>query len=83
MLDGFNRYRFHHDPELIVAWQPAKRIVSGPQAKEAAATPLAAGLDPAQVGTRSDVREGFTCGQVAPLAVAGASLGRYRLQQDI
>jgi hypothetical protein len=47
MLDGFNRYRFHHEPELIVAWQSAKHIVSGPQTKEAAATPPAAGLEPA------------------------------------
>jgi hypothetical protein len=34
MLDGFNRNRFHRDPELIVAWQSAKRIVRGPQPKE-------------------------------------------------
>jgi hypothetical protein len=33
MLDGFNRYRFHRDPELIVAWESAKRIVSGPEPK--------------------------------------------------
>jgi hypothetical protein len=33
MLDGFNRYRFHRDPELIVAWESAKRIVSGPTPK--------------------------------------------------
>lgn len=48
MLDGFNRYRFHHDPELIVAWESAKHLVSGPQAKEAEPTrPVAAGLEPA------------------------------------
>lgn len=35
MLDGFNRNRFHHDPELIVAWKSAKHIVRGPQPKEA------------------------------------------------
>lgn len=34
MLDGFNRYRFHHDPELIVAWESAKHVVTGPQPKE-------------------------------------------------
>jgi hypothetical protein len=33
MLDGFNRYRFHRDPELIVAWESAKRVVSGPEPK--------------------------------------------------
>ncbi len=35
MLDGFNRYRFHHDPELLVAWQSAKHVVTGPQPKAA------------------------------------------------
>jgi hypothetical protein len=27
ILDGFNRYRFHHDPELIAAWESAKHRV--------------------------------------------------------
>ena len=40
MLDGFNRYRFHLDPELIVAWESAKHVVTGPQPKETVATPL-------------------------------------------
>lgn len=35
-----NRYRFHLDPELIVAWESAKQVVTGPQPKEAVATPL-------------------------------------------
>jgi hypothetical protein len=39
MLDGFNRYRFHLDPELIVAWQSAKHVVSSPQSK-AVASPV-------------------------------------------
>lgn len=48
MLDGFNRYRFHHDPELIVAWESAKHVVSGPQVKETEpTTPVASGLEPA------------------------------------
>jgi hypothetical protein len=34
MLDGYNRYRFHRDPELIVAWESAKRVQSGPVAKQ-------------------------------------------------
>ena len=34
MLDGFNRYRFHLDRELIVAWESAKHVVTGPQPKE-------------------------------------------------
>jgi hypothetical protein len=33
MLDGFNRYRFHRDPELIIAWESAKRVVSEPEAR--------------------------------------------------
>ncbi len=48
MLDGFNRYRFHHDPELIVAWESAKHVVTGPQAKETdPTTPVPSGLEPA------------------------------------
>jgi hypothetical protein len=38
MLDGFNRYRFHRDPELIVAWKSAKHIVTGPEPKDDEAT---------------------------------------------
>ena len=34
MLDGFNRNRYHHEPELIVAWESAKHIVTGPQPEE-------------------------------------------------
>ena len=34
MLDGFNRNRFHRNPELIVAWQSAKHVVTGPQPKD-------------------------------------------------
>jgi hypothetical protein len=34
MLDGYNRYRFHRDPELIVAWESAKRIQGGPEPKQ-------------------------------------------------
>lgn len=52
MLDGFNRYRFHREPELIAAWESAKHIVTGPQAKELqpaapAPTPVPPGLKPA------------------------------------
>ncbi len=47
MLDGFNRYRFHHDPELIVAWESAKHVVTGPQPKEAepTITPAPSGVE--------------------------------------
>ena len=48
ILDGFNRYRFHHDRELIVAWESAKHVVTGPQPKESESiTPPAAGLESA------------------------------------
>jgi hypothetical protein len=50
ILDGFNRYRFHHDPELIAAWESAKHRVSGPAAKEEVPTPPTTGqtgLEPA------------------------------------
>jgi hypothetical protein len=48
MLDGFNRYRFHRDPELIVAWESAKHVVTGPQPKETEpTTPAAPGLESA------------------------------------
>jgi len=33
MLDGFNRHRFYREPELIVAWESAKHVVNGPQAR--------------------------------------------------
>jgi hypothetical protein len=50
ILDGFNRYRFHTDPELIAAWESAKHRVSGAQGKEAAGAPVVpapSGLEPA------------------------------------
>jgi len=31
VLDGINRYRFERDPELLVAWESAKHVQSGPQ----------------------------------------------------
>ena len=53
ILDGFNRFRFHHEPELIIAWESAKHVVTGPQAKEVEspptppAPPVTPGLEPA------------------------------------
>jgi hypothetical protein len=48
MLDGFNRYRFHHDRELIVAWESARHVVTGPEPKDSEpTTPPAPGLEPA------------------------------------
>lgn len=34
VLDGINRYRFERDPELLVAWESAKHVQSGPQAEK-------------------------------------------------
>jgi hypothetical protein len=42
ILDGFNRYRFHNQPQLIVAWESAKHVAATAQPKrvEDAAPPL-------------------------------------------
>ena len=32
MMDGLNRYRFQKEPQLLVAWDAARHIMSGPQA---------------------------------------------------
>jgi hypothetical protein len=41
MMDGLNRYRFQKEPQLLVAWEAARHVVSGPQAakEEVAVTP--------------------------------------------
>ena len=39
MMDGINRYRFRGDPHLLVAWEAARHVVSGPQPR--AETPAA------------------------------------------
>lgn len=47
MMDGLNRYRFQKEPQLLVAWESARHVMSGPQAaKEEAGT---AGTVPAPV----------------------------------
>jgi hypothetical protein len=46
MMDGINRYRFQKEPQLLVAWQSARRIISGPQA----AKEEVAGTTPGQSG---------------------------------
>ena len=33
MMDGINRYRFRNDPHLVVAWEAARHVVTGPQPK--------------------------------------------------
>jgi hypothetical protein len=46
MLDGLNRYRFDRDPQLLVAWESARHVVTGPQSEEKDQQPAA----PAQPG---------------------------------
>ena len=46
MMDGLNRYRFQKEPQLLVAWEAARHIMSGPQA----AKEEVAGTTPGQSG---------------------------------
>jgi len=39
MLDGLNRYRFDRDPQLLVAWESARHVVTGPAAEQQPGTP--------------------------------------------
>jgi hypothetical protein len=56
MMDGINRYRFRGDPHLLVAWEAARHVVSGPQSKpETPATPPAA-AEPASGGQAGEVK---------------------------
>jgi hypothetical protein len=34
MLDGFNRNRYHRDPDLLAQWKTASHMVRGPVAKD-------------------------------------------------
>ncbi len=52
MMNGINRYRFRNQPHLLVAWETAKHVVTGPQPK-APATPA----QPAQPGTTGQAEE--------------------------
>ena len=33
VLDGFNRYRFSGDADLLAEWENARHVVAGPRAK--------------------------------------------------
>ena len=33
MMDGVNRYRFEREPQLLVAWESAKHVVTGRRRK--------------------------------------------------
>ena len=60
MMDGINRYRFRNDPALLVAWDAAKHVTAGPQAKSVA--PADTGTTPREPGT------GGQPGEVKPAA---------------
>jgi hypothetical protein len=47
MMDGINRYRFQKEPQLLVAWEAARHVVSGPQAAAKEEAPV---TTPAQSG---------------------------------
>ncbi len=49
MLDGLNRYRFDRDPQLLAAWESAKRVTSGP-ATEKVENPVPSPTGPVQAG---------------------------------
>jgi hypothetical protein len=54
MMDGINRYRFRGDPHLLVAWEAARHVVTGPQPKiEAPKAPT----EPTQPGTNGPTGE--------------------------
>jgi hypothetical protein len=39
MLDGLNRYRFDRNPQLLVAWESARHVVTGAAGEEKAGAP--------------------------------------------
>jgi hypothetical protein len=47
MMDGINRYRFRGDPHLMVAWEAARHVVTGPQARSETAGAPGAPAGPA------------------------------------
>jgi hypothetical protein len=51
MMDGVNRYRFEREPQLLVAWESAKHVVTGPlTAEEKKRAPTGVPAEPAQPG---------------------------------
>jgi hypothetical protein len=51
MMDGVNRYRFEREPQLLVAWESAKHVVTGPlTAEEKKSEPPGVPVEPAQPG---------------------------------
>ena len=56
MMDGINRYRFRGDPHLLVAWEAARHVVSGPQAKPETPTDSTAPSQPGSAGPTDEVK---------------------------
>jgi len=56
MMDGINRYRFRNDPHLMVAWDAAKHVVTGPQPKDEAPAAPAAPAQPGGTGASGEVK---------------------------
>jgi hypothetical protein len=50
MMDGLNRYRFQKEPQLLVAWEAARHIMSGPQAAKEEVAVTAPVTPPAPAG---------------------------------
>jgi len=56
MMDGVNRYRFRGDPHLLVAWEAAKHVVTGPQPKDETSTTPASPSQPSATGQTGEVK---------------------------
>ena len=56
MMDGINRYRFRGDPHLLVAWEAARHVVSGPQARSETPADSAAPSPPDSTGPTGEVK---------------------------
>jgi len=56
MMDGINRYRFRGDPHLLVAWEAARHVVSGPQPRSETPADPAAPSQPGSTGPTGEVK---------------------------
>jgi len=56
MMDGINRYRFRGDPHLLVTWEAAKHVVSGPQVKSDGPVVPAPAEGPGSSGQAGEVK---------------------------
>jgi hypothetical protein len=56
MMDGINRYRFRGDPHLLVAWEAAKHVVTGPQPKGETPAAPPTPTEPGSTGQTEEVK---------------------------